>query len=31
MRPTWADIDLEAIKHNVRQLTQVVSPRLFAR
>ena len=26
MRPTWADIDLEAIKHNVRQLTQVVSP-----
>ncbi len=29
MRPTWADIDLEAIKHNVRQLHQMVSPALL--
>ncbi len=29
MRPTWADIDLEAIKHNVRQLDQTVSPAIL--
>ncbi len=29
MRPTWADIDLEAIKHNVRQVSEMVSPSLL--
>ncbi|MCB0207583.1 MAG: alanine racemase, partial [Anaerolineae bacterium] len=26
MRPTWADIDLAAIAHNVEQLRELVSP-----
>ena len=29
MRPTWADIDLEAIKHNVQEISQVVSPAIL--
>ena len=29
MRPTWADIDLEAIKYNVRQLRKIVAPSIL--
>ncbi|MCH1512072.1 MAG: alanine racemase [Acidimicrobiales bacterium] len=29
MRPTWADIDLGAIKHNVHQLQKLVAPSLL--
>ncbi len=29
MRPTWADIDLNAIEHNVNELRELVSPALF--
>ena len=29
MRPTWADINLSAIKDNVTELKKLVSPSLF--
>ena len=29
MRPTWADIDLSAIKHNVMELKKLVAPSRF--
>ena len=29
MRPTWADIDLNAIRHNVQEIKKLVSPALF--
>ena len=29
MRPTWADINLAAIEHNIHEMQKLVSPKLF--